>query len=1120
MFQRHSAQGSYLKYQQHHPEGVNHYRSTAIDLNGVLDITLLQQAFDALIKRHDMMRNSLTEENNQPRFKTADYKNNDNPIQTLDASHLAQKPLAQFKDTLSELQAEDFLNKPFDMVNGPLWRALLIKNSNNQYQFVILTHPMIADDKSIQIMLSEIETHYNLALDKQNIVLPQIDDTKLTGTKADEFLRHNYWRTKLEDLNIIKLHTPQSYHDAFTFNGKHKPLHIDSKLVAALKAKMPNFSLEQILQASVYTLLHRYTDDTDITIGATDANRATNNNQVDYFANWLTLRLPFEKDAKFIDLLRKTADTQKVAVAKQLPIDEIYQSVLPDYTTSALRTMSPFDILVTVNEEAPHLNLKNVTASPPTQLDLGYTGFSYYELKLNHLADGSCDGFINFNTDLFDDEYIDNLQGHLQNILNTIAKNPDSRISEIPILLDSEIKLQKDFNNTFAEPHFGKKLAPEIFSEIAKEALDKPALVFHPMNGEPERMNYGELENYTNQIANYLRNECHLKTGDHVAISVTRSLNLPAMIIGAMKAGLVFVPLETSPGKLLDHKLEAAHAALVITDQKTTSLFQNKNILNIDDPNISADIKGYDKTFYKPDLTPGSPAYEDSSSGTTTGIPKTSLLGHAGLANLLNYLYSRNYPEGSKVLCTSLPTFDAFNFDQFVAWVTHGCVHLSSDEERYSPITVERICRQEKINFAVFLRDLMSILPSDLPLDVVISIGAAPSPGVFAAWLAANKFRKIINGLGHTETGICLSLQEYHEGDDPELSGAPIDNMQTFILNKNLQICPIGVPGEQYVAGPGLALEYVDNQDLTDSKFVYMQFDPILQKFNPCLPMDPGAIRLYATGDIACYQKTREGKLSTKLLGRKDRIKKIIGNVVDLDGVESLISSHPGVENITVIPNKDSSSLIAFVIRKSEFKNFPIEDAKAHLRTYIKDTLLPVAAYPQFVFMKEFKLTPNGKINYRELPLPPTPDHPLLNKIKKDPLTKAELTATLTSMWKDVLGCYKTDTLPTDIEFKYLGGNSIAMGKLEKIINRDLPLPPENPVSIGNKRLSPKMTIDELTDTIFPLQKKTNSQFRQTPNHFNKPFVTLFKRSEKPKVGDDKSNLKKSDTVKHYQHSK
>lgn len=1065
MFRLHSAQRSFLNYQNVHPEETNYYRSVALELTGDLNIKVLQQAIHRVANRHDMLRCQIVGDPGAQKVSITPTQPYTPLAEYIDATCAEKKPVLQLPQTLSAIGAEEFFKQPFKIDRGPLWRSAIVKISENQHQFVILCHPVIVDEKSINIWLNEIATYYNQIISGQHLELPAPIPPTEYDREEDIAARQLYWRKKLADVTALGLNNLKSH--AAQPAARHHRFKLPVELISQMKERFPNHTLEQILLTAMYALLYRHTKDSSITLGATTANRPLSDRTINGHANWLTLPVKLNSSINFQDLLRNATTTHQDALKNQLAIDEIYQHSLADEIRTTLKSKATFDVLLTVVNKAPHMQMQGLVTSQPTQLDLGYTAPSIFHLTAEQLADGSCDCIINFNTKVLNEKHVERMAGHFEKILRAAATNPTQSIVDIPLLLESEARLIARFSETDATPYFGDQLLPEIFSSVAHRHPDAIAVVFHPDNGEPQRMKYRELEILSNQIANYLREHYQLHPGDIVAISMTRSINMVAFMLGAMKAGVTMAPLETAAGQLLENKLKSTKAALIIADHHSQQLFKNRNIplLIVDD--AIAQISTYDDTFYKPRLTPDSPAYIMYSSGTATGIPKGALLPQSSTANLPNALRNYNFPQHLSIYSTALITFDASEFDKYLAWAYAGTIHLTSDGERLSPEAAIRIITQEKINLAVFLPSFMRLLPPTLPLDYVISTGSEADEPTFAEWHRANPNRHLIDGRGHTETGICLALQEYKPETEIGTFSAPISNMKQFVLDEHYSICPIGISGDEYISGPGLATGYIDNPELTAKKFLHMQFDATLQKFIPCNANASGAVTLYATGDRGCYHLNANGEVCFKNIGRNDRVIKVYGVSTNPGGVEAMAKQYPHVQEITVMPMPDMSGLVAYVVRKPESRNIPATQFKTDLRTYLrKHTPLPGVHIPRhIILMTKLQKTPNGKIDYGALPKPPTRE-PYVPKPSQN------LEQILTDMWREILGSDDVDELDKNTTFNELGGNSIELAMLENKINRHLPFKNGQRICVSKNFLSNEMTINSLAQTLRPLIKQ------------------------------------------------
>lgn len=577
-----------------------------------------------------------------------------------------------------------------------------------------------------------------------------------------------------------------------------------------------------------------------------------------------------------------------------------------------------------------------------------------------------------------------------------------------------------------------------IFAALEECAINEPdhsAIKFHASPDDIKTITYSAFDRYTRQIAIYLREQLHLQAGERVAISVTRSIDTAVVIMGVMRAGLIAVPLETIRGtQLEEYKRHCAKASIIIADQNTSPLFSSDaKILLIDNEDVRQKMTAIEtESIYYP-LSQESPAYIEFSSGTSALKPKASLLTHGGLANLLSALRDEQYPQGTKIICVAAPTFDAFFYDFLVCWATTGTIHMTTESERFSPMTLPHIIRQENINFAVLLPDLLTKLPTDLPLEYITSMGEPAHADTFDRLLEVNPDRVIINGLGHTETGICLSLHRYRKGDQPDSVGRPIRNMQMIVLDENGILCPPDVPGQLYVAGPGLALEYVDNPTLTNEKFVYFRYLEGKQQYIPCEKDDQGAIRMWASGDLCCYHLSSDGLPSFRCIGRTDRNIKFHGVSLNIDGMETMIRQHDGVQNVAVVLSEDKERLVAFIIRVAHLKETDIHSARQQLSAFMQSSLLPPIAFPTFKFMKTLPNTRNGKVDYKTLTA--------MTKEMVMPGKKNEnMLQIVTRIWKECTGLDQNTPVDTTKSLAELGVTSLIRTAFVTKINNALKL--------------------------------------------------------------------------------
>ncbi len=1055
-----AAQNTLWAGEKLYPGKMNH-RTVAVEITGEIKLDAFKETVRQIMARHEVLRANIVEGNPACLAinPSLDPQNKDivpftliDASQTMSSSSLEEKQLTpgieDLYNTLKKLNQEKLIDGPFSLLNGPLWRCLLIKFAENKFQFVMLFNHIIVDEQSIGIIMKDFSAIYNAIIKGESSHLESIPPLSLMNfivDEAEQQRRIAYWRTKLKDLNTLNLQTDFLPQESFQFSGKRLRFTLSSNLVNKLESHpdMKGFTLNQILLASFYALLSRYSGETDICIGITSANRRHKNVKekvmeklVNCFFNSIPIRLTLEKDKPFTELLRQVKTSITGALKNQLPIDVVFQEALTADVKAKLQTASPFDVMFVLNKKKPTLTLANTTTTTTKEADLLHSKFINYGINLDEQEEGSYRGFLEFNTDLFKEETMLRLIGHLQKIVEYIAENPQEKIADIPLLLDEEIKLLDEFNQISTTKAFEGTVA-DFFHEQAKAYPDDMFIVFHPKNDNPEsylteRANYRIVDEFTTKLANHLVN-LGVTPGQPIGISVTRSINLIIAILAVLKAGGTVVTLETESCDALSHKMKSANISLVITDHATTPLFSN-NTVNITNQETVAVINQAGAQYKPRILNPEQLAYIMYTSGTSGPEPKGVMLMHKGFTNLLNALNAENLPPKSKVICTALPTFDAFLYDLLVALVTHGEIHLPYEDGRYIPAVIESIIGRENINYGVFLPSLLDQL-NTYP-DHTITMGAVPNEEKLKK-LTANPNAGVIveNGIGHTETGICLSKHKYIPGAKPNLNGKPIRNMRTYILDpQTLSRCPIGVPGELFVAGPGVAKGYLNHPELTKEKFITVVYDKEHQVFKRCPPgeTNPDSIILYATGDRVCYQLLDKNTVSAEFLGRMDSQIKMNGVRIDPGVIGSVLRNHPLVKDIVVLSNGDNTFLTAYVVPKKEGLTY--ETLYTEFNDYLaKKTLIPPMAYPKaFCVLSELPITKNGKIDTHSLRSTPN----LLPSPSLIPLT--EMQSTLQKIWANVLHKPK-EVIDINKSFRDLGGHSLLFAALNVELEKQFP---------------------------------------------------------------------------------
>jgi len=1085
----HGAQSNLLLLDKLHPNSISNHLSVAVDIFGHINIDAFKQAFNLLVTRHEMLRAIVGEDESGLYFHVNPIQNiyvaQQMPFEYVDITsintHISSPPsvhnIEDFYLTLKKINKENFIGQPFKHREHPLWRAILIKVGENTYQFSMIFSHTIIDEKSRGILFKDLSALYNHIIheDKTNafIPLPSLEEVKLNLELLEIKQRLQYWQEQLSDLNNINLQTDALPQKAFGLTGKRQRFTLSSELVTKIQTN-ENYkgnSINQIFIAGLYSLLHQYSDETDICIGITSANRKHANKEnmdafVSCFFNSIALRLKFAKDITFLDLLDQVKKTQKRALTNQLPLDLIVQKAISSNTKSTLRTTSPFSVMLVFNEEKPTLTLHDTKASYPIELDLGCCKFPYFGFSIDKYPDGSCQCFIEYNTDLFNIHTIHRIIKHFTKTLQVISENPHHTISTIPLLLDEEKVLIDQLNATDKQFEC-EMLVPEFFHKRSLEYPDELFVVYHDETLTATTLTYQQADSLSSQLANYLILQ-GVSPHTNIGICMQRSPHLIIAMLAIFKAGGVVVTIENEHCPKFFLKTNRQDTPFILIDNETQFLFKdsNKQLINFQDNKTAQAIQSCHDNYPLISLKPENPAYIMYTSGSSGEIaaPKGVISSHGGFANLLYSLhYDQQLKPDRKVYCSAQKEFDAFLFDWLVALASQrGQFHFTYEKGRFSPNVVNTIAKKYELNYAVFLSNLLSNYDPQSPFDDVISMGAAPSETAMQLWKDARLNRKMWNGFGLTETGICLSLFLFKEGIDPCLIGYPIRNMQMFILNPdNFSLCSIGVPGELYVAGPGIALGYIDNEVANSTKFKTVYFDRQKEMFFPADDHSGNRkmMRLYATGDTCCYQLQNDNTLAVKYMYRKDKQIKLNGVRVELDVIEKILRLNPLIKDIALIPNKNLTGLSAYIVPSSN--GLQAKEVRRLIRVYLSKTFLPAICFPKNIeILAELPITSNGKVDTRALQSKQTINLPSI--ILKEPLT--DLQSKIRKIWSNVLDMDENQ-IDLDDCYQDLGGDSITAAAIERQLSKTLSLSTRVNIDI----LSGYMTIKSLSENLKPL---------------------------------------------------
>ncbi|MFI3156482.1 MAG: amino acid adenylation domain-containing protein [Methylococcaceae bacterium] len=702
------------------------------------------------------------------------------------------------------------------------------------------------------------------------------------------------------------------------------------------------------LLAAFKVLLFRYSHQQDVCVGTPVANR--NKLQIEdligFFVNTLVLRTDLSGDPQFNELLAQVKSTVLDAQNHQdLPFEQVVDMLKPERS----RGHNPlFQVWFTLQNtmqqalEMPGLSIAGVE---------GENTVSKFDLAL-HLQEqeaGLLTGVFEYNTDLFEHTTIARLADHYLMLLQSIVNRPQARLSELPLLGQAEKqKILIDWNNTEADYPQDKYLH-QLFEEQAEKTPNAVAAVFGNQS-----VSYAELNSKANQLAHFLRNK-GVGADVLVGLCVERSLEMIVGLLGILKAGGAYVPLDPDyPYERLLYMMQNTQAPVLLTQQQLIGKL----------PNCAAEVVCLDQRWTEiAQYHPNNPALQNNpldlayiiyTSGST-GKPKGVMVSHRNAVHSTSARFSAYRDRVQAFLLLSSFAFDSSVAGIFWTLGQGGCLCLPSQEGAKDPSMLGAIIAGQQVSHLLALPSLYALLLKQLPaqlqsLKTVIVAGESCPTDVVKQHCALLPDVHLYNEYGPTEATVWSSV--YSSGsedtDRPLAIGRPIDNVQLYLLDRMYSPVPVGVQGELYIGGAGLARGYLNHPELTAEKFIPNPFN------------DAGS-RLYKTGDMARYRP--DGNI--EFLGRADHQVKIRGFRIELGEIETRLLEYPDVREATVLAREDklgSKQLVAYVVANPDNQPDSVV-LREHLKTALPDYMLPTA----FVFVENMPLSANGKIDRKSL---------------------------------------------------------------------------------------------------------------------------------------------------------
>ena len=999
-------------------------------LHGSLDVTALEQTLQEIVRRHEILRTTFTNVGDRPIQRIA--ASSSVSLAVCDLSALEKDECAAEVERV----AHETAYTPFDLEAGPLLRAELLRLSEDEHVLLFTLHHIISDRWSVAVLIREVVALYEAFCARRASPLPdltiQYADYAVwqRGWLQGEVLESHlsYWRQTLEGAPpLLELPTDRPRPSIQSFRGSLEHFFVAEEVVSGLRelCRQEGTTIFMVLLAAFQTLLHRYARQDVIVVGTPIAgrNRQELEGLIGFFINTLVMRADFGDDLSFRELLAAVKETALSAYAHQdFPFNKLVEELQPRRDLSHMPIIQAVFALQNTPDKAielPGLALKPVDVESVT---------TQFDLSLTVSERGSAlTGYLSYRTDLFDPATIQRMAAHFRTLLENIAGHPDERVSALSLLMADERRQLLHGWNPGASSFRQDVSLHRLFEEQAERAPSATALIF-----EGASISYGELNRRANRLAHHLR-VLGVGPETRVCLLLDRSPEMVVGMLAILKAGGVYVPLDpTYPAERLAFLLDDSGAEVCVTLRDFVEKYppQKAAIVCLDSDSEVIDAQPEHNLVSTSD--PDNLAYVIYTSGST-GKPKGVMVTHRNVTRLLaaTHQWFKFDEQDTWTL------FHSYAFD-FSVWELWGAL-LSGGKLVIVPYWVSR---SPEDFHALLVREHVTVLnqtPSAfhqlsrvdaaqdgaelLSLRLVIFGGEALEPASLADWMERHGHEqpRLINMYGITETTVHVTYRPLTLSDAGTATGSvigePIPDLQLYLLDKNLEPVPLGVGGEMYVGGGGLARGYLNRAELTAERFIPDPFGG-----------EEGA-RLYRTGDLA--RRLANGDI--EYLGRADEQVKLRGYRIELGEIESVLAGHQSVREAIVMLREDfpgRKQLVAYVTAVDPA--LQISELRHHLGERLPEYMVPSS----FVMLDALPRTRNGKIDRQALPAPPEEHDAELFIAPRTPVEEV-----LGGIFIELLGVEQVGVYES---FFDLGGHSLMaaqlLSRVRAIFQLELPL--------------------------------------------------------------------------------
>lgn len=1003
------------------PQGVSPYHAQAVlELNGPLDIAVLEHALTEICRRHEILR-TVYVEGERGDWLPVTQRPARVHVERVDFSHLDPIRASAAQDQA----VADRLSQPFNLRHGPLQRWTVFTSASDRHQILLVEHHIVHDGWSAGLLLRELSALYN---DRSSGSRTQLDDPAMQYGQYARWQRAalrsaplheqlTYWRAQLADTPSQSTFPPDHPRPrAQSFAGAVRRLPLGGRLSSGLRefARSNRVTLFSTMLSAFATLLHRYSGNSDLCIGSAFANRpiAEVEATIGPFVNTVILRCDVGDDPQCTELAQRVNKTVQAAAANQ---EYPFPMLVGDLRPHRDPAINPFaQVMFSFHDSSvPQVTLGT---TPVRVTEIG-NGSAKMDVNVTVIPRGEEITLLwEYATDLYDSQTIDRVIRHYTRLLTEFTARPNLALSKVEMLDQTEYQ---QLTREWATPtHACRRplLIQDIVQDTVASSPDSVAVV-----DEESAITYRQFGDRVSRLARVLTS---LGVGPDsiVGVCMERSTELVVAIHAILRAGGAFLPLDPAePESRLRHIVSDSGAQVIVTQSR---LFSGLSSLSVGLVAVETADAACERTTHllSKEPAPGNLAYVIYTSGST-GAPKGVALPHSGLLNRLLWM-QRSYPLNSsdRVLQKTPHTFDVSVWEFLWPLMSGASVAVAAPNGHRDPRYIADIVRRLQVTTLHFVPPMLRLFLDEPTLSDLKSIRRVFTSGQSLLRKDRDRFFEQLphvelhNLYGPTEASIDVTSWDCRtEADHPGVPiGRPIENVETFVLDAGMQPVPPGVQGEIYLGGDCLARGYVGRPDLTAESFVPNPFS-----------RRPGA-RMYRTGDF--------GKWSTQgvlhFISRVDDQVKVRGNRVEPNEVAAALREAPRVAAAHVAAHQDStgsdSTLVAYFVARHGSDPISASDLREYLSNRLPAYMIPTSYVP----VERLPLTRSGKVDSNALPRPHDPDPTQTGRT----LNLAE--QALATIWSNAL---EVNSVPVDQNFFDLGGNSLLLVKIHREISKAFP---------------------------------------------------------------------------------